>query len=195
MEDEEEELPVVSQLGKQTEDRGTYNRATVNDNMPLLQTVPRCRATGSGPDTSHSCGMAGPLNRPLHSTVGFGLVSSPTGSAEETRALLQSLIFFPEESQALSEPNLPALREEEQEEELEDGGRPDRKEEDAQEGMSVEVQIGRKLREIGDQFQQEHLEMFRQYQRAQMPGWWRLASTLFNVLFPREAAGPGGAQR
>lgn len=26
-------------------------------------------------------------------------------------------------------------------------------------GMSVEVQIGRKLREIGDKFQQDHVEM------------------------------------
>ncbi|XP_072533011.1 BCL2 modifying factor 2 [Salminus brasiliensis] len=196
MEDEEEDLPVVSHyLGRPIEDRGTHNRATVNDNMPLLQTIPRCRTTGSGPDASPPCGMTGPLHRPLHSTVGLGLVSSPTGSAEETRALLHSLIFFPEDFPAMSEQNLPAARVEEQEEEVEDKDRPDRKEEEAQEGMSVEVQIGRKLREIGDQFQQDHLEMFMQYQRVQMPGWWRLASTLFNLLFPREAVGPGGAQR
>uniref|UniRef100_A0A8B9RD69 Uncharacterized protein n=1 Tax=Astyanax mexicanus TaxID=7994 RepID=A0A8B9RD69_ASTMX len=168
MEDEEEDLPVVSQLGKPTEDRGTYNRATVNDNMPVVQTVPRYRATGSGPDASPSCGTTGPLNRPLHSTVGLGLVSMMMMMMMVMARIIMNglnmhtgLLFFPEDFPAMSEPNLPAAREEEQEEEVEDGGRPDRKEEDAQEGMSVEVQIGRKLREIGDQFQQEHLEMVR----------------------------------
>ncbi|KAL7872617.1 hypothetical protein SRHO_G00076000 [Serrasalmus rhombeus] len=211
MEDEEEDLPLPSHCcGRPLEDRATTNRATLIDNstpssggggrMPLLQTIPRCRATGSA--TAPPCGTAGPLHRPLHSTVGLGLVSSPTGSAEETRALLHSLIFFPEGDPgfaphfpATSEPNLPAAREEEQEQEEEGEGRPEGKEEDAQEGMSVEVQIGRKLREIGDQFQQEHLETFMQYQRGQLPGWWRLATTLYNLLFPREAIGPRGAQR
>ncbi|KAI4900226.1 hypothetical protein NFI96_006409 [Prochilodus magdalenae] len=80
------------------------------------------------------------------------------------RKLCQGLILFPEGESfaphflAMSEPHLPAAREEEQGEMEEDEGRPEGKEEEAQEGMSVEVQIGRKLREIGDQFQQDHLE-------------------------------------
>uniref|UniRef100_A0A3B4CVQ0 Uncharacterized protein n=1 Tax=Pygocentrus nattereri TaxID=42514 RepID=A0A3B4CVQ0_PYGNA len=159
MEDEEEDLPLPSHCcGRPLEDRATTNRATLSDNstpssggggrMPLLQTIPRCRATGSA--TAPPCGTAGPLHRPL-----------PTGSAEETRALLHSDPGFAPHFPATSEPNLPAAREEEQEQEEEGEGRPEGKEEDAQEGMSVEVQIGRKLREIGDQFQQEHLETVR----------------------------------
>lgn len=56
-------------------------------------------------------------------------------------------------------------QEEEGEEEVEEeGGRgqeDDRLAEGPAEqaGMSVEVQIGRKLREIGDKFQQDHVEM------------------------------------
>ena len=67
---------------------------------------------------------------------------------------------------ATSEPNPPAAREEGQEQEEADEGRPEGKEEDAPEGTSVEVQIGRKLREIGDQFQQEHLETVRKRARG-----------------------------
>lgn len=93
------DLPLLSHCrGRPLEDRGTTRRVVSSENstlssgeegrMPLLQTVPRCRVAGSGP--TPPCGTAGPLHRPLSSTVGLGLVSSPAGSAEETRALIHS---------------------------------------------------------------------------------------------------------
>lgn len=45
----------------------------------------------------------------------------------------------------------------------EDGRRAARPEEQA--GLSVEAQIGRKLREIGDKFQQDHVELVRTEER------------------------------
>lgn len=42
-----------------------------------------------------------------------------------------------------------------------DEGRPEEKEDERDVGVSVEIQIGRKLREMGDQFQQEHLQLVR----------------------------------
>ncbi|XP_068580611.1 BCL2 modifying factor 2 [Cebidichthys violaceus] len=59
-----------------------------------------------------------------------------------------------------------------------------------QAGASVEAQIGRKLREIGDKFQQDHVELFLRYQRQHLPAWMRLAMALFGFLFPREALLP-----
>ncbi|XP_037837594.1 BCL2 modifying factor 2 [Kryptolebias marmoratus] len=56
-----------------------------------------------------------------------------------------------------------------------------------QPGVSVEVQIGRKLREIGDKFNQDHVELFRRHQRQNLPAWMRLTMALFGFLFPREA--------
>ncbi len=43
----------------------------------------------------------------------------------------------------------------------EDEGRPEEKADERDVGISVEIQIGRKLREMGDQFQQEHLQLVR----------------------------------
>ncbi|KAM9703866.1 uncharacterized protein ACNS7B_002416 isoform 2-T2 [Menidia menidia] len=56
-----------------------------------------------------------------------------------------------------------------------------------QPGVSVEVQIGRKLREIGDKFNQDHIEVFMRHQRQNLPVWIRLTMALFGFLFPREA--------
>ncbi|KAK5615863.1 hypothetical protein CRENBAI_021101 [Crenichthys baileyi] len=64
-------------------------------------------------------------------------------------------------------------------------------------GVSVEVQLGRKLREIGDKFHQDHVEVFMRHQRQNLPAWMRLTIALFGFLFPREALVPRlrGAQR
>ncbi|XP_041814541.1 BCL2 modifying factor 2 isoform X1 [Chelmon rostratus] len=59
-----------------------------------------------------------------------------------------------------------------------------------QAGVSVEVQIGRKLREIGDKFQQDHVELLMRHQRQNLPAWMRLTMALFGFLFPREALFP-----
>lgn len=56
-----------------------------------------------------------------------------------------------------------------------------------QAGVSVEAQIGRKLREIGDKFHQDHVELFQRHQRQNLPVWMRLTMALFGFLFPREA--------
>ncbi|KAM4713313.1 BCL2 modifying factor 2 isoform 1-T2 [Anableps anableps] len=57
-------------------------------------------------------------------------------------------------------------------------------------GVSAEVQIGRKLREIGDKFHQDHIELFMRHQRQNLPVWMRLTIALFGFLFPREALVP-----
>ncbi|XP_054474449.1 BCL2 modifying factor 2 [Anoplopoma fimbria] len=80
-----------------------------------------------------------------------------------------------------------------EEEEEEGGGEEDdrmaeRPEEQA--GVSVEAQIGRKLREIGDKFQQDHVELFMRHQRQNLPAWMRLTMALFGFLFPRDALFP-----
>ncbi|KAM6915002.1 BCL2 modifying factor 2 [Xenentodon cancila] len=87
-----------------------------------------------------------------------------------------------------------------EEEEEEDGGEENHRmaagpEEQA--GVSVEVQIGRKLRQIGDKFHQEHIEMFVRHQRQNLPVWMRLTMALVGFLFPREALvpRPQGEQR
>lgn len=52
---------------------------------------------------------------------------------------------------------------------------------------SVEVRIGQKLQLIGDQFHSERVLLHRLNQRNEAgPLWWRLASTMFSLLFERE---------
>ncbi|XP_062857124.1 BCL2 modifying factor 2 isoform X2 [Trichomycterus rosablanca] len=89
-------------------------------------------------------------------------------------------------------PHCPAVAEDLGDEEQQDEGKMEEEEEEDQERMNVEVQIGRKLRQIGDQFQEEHMQLFVQYQRDQLPMWWRLTTRLYNFLFVREAFRPGG---
>lgn len=68
---------------------------------------------------------------------------------------------------------------------------------EGQAGVSAEAQIGRKLREIGDKFHQDHIELFMRHQRQNLPVWMRLTMALFGFLFQREALFPRlrGAQR
>lgn len=62
----------------------------------------------------------------------------------------------------------------EEEEEEEDRGEDIDSVAERPEELSVEVQIGRKLREIGDKFQQDHVELVRL-----APEWWsRSTATL-----------------
>ncbi|KAM6954009.1 bcl-2-modifying factor-like [Aplochiton taeniatus] len=84
-------------------------------------------------------------------------------------------------------------QEEEEEEEEEDGREEERRAVARPEGeASPEVRIGRKLREIGDHFHQEHVELFLRHQREQLPAWMRLTTALLDFLFPRELRGEGG---
>ncbi|KAM9421519.1 bcl-2-modifying factor-like isoform 2-T3 [Salvelinus alpinus] len=50
---------------------------------------------------------------------------------------------------------------------------------------STEVRVGRKLREIGDQFHQDHVQLFLRHQRDVLPVWMRLTMTLYGFLFNR----------
>ncbi|XP_067098249.1 BCL2 modifying factor 2 [Osmerus mordax] len=72
--------------------------------------------------------------------------------------------------------------------EEEEHWRAERPEEQA--GISTEARIGRKLREIGDQFDQDHLHQFLRHQRDQLPIWMRLTMALYGFLFQREAPVP-----
>ncbi|XP_039455310.1 uncharacterized protein LOC120433297 isoform X1 [Oreochromis aureus] len=78
----------------------------------------------------------------------------------------------------------------EEEEEEEDRGEDIDSVAERPEELSVEVQIGRKLREIGDKFQQDHVELFMRHHRQNLPFWMRLTMALFGFLFPREAVIP-----
>lgn len=77
---------------------------------------------------------------------------------------------------------------EEEEEEEEDNSLAERNEEQA--GVSVEAQIGRKLRQIGDKFNQDHVDLFMRHQRQNLPVWMRLTIAMLGFLFPREALIP-----
>ncbi|XP_039873789.1 bcl-2-modifying factor-like isoform X3 [Simochromis diagramma] len=79
---------------------------------------------------------------------------------------------------------------EEEEEEEEDRGEDIDSVAERPEELSVEVQVGRKLREIGDKFQQDHVELFMRHHRQNRPFWMRLTMALFGFLFPREAVIP-----
>ncbi|KAB5517054.1 hypothetical protein PHYPO_G00185050 [Pangasianodon hypophthalmus] len=173
MEDDEEDTPLPI----------TANQIEIADtrrgNMPLIQTTPRFRNSGSVPNA------VSPLRRSLHGAVGLGFLSAPSGSADDSQALLHNLIFFPGGDSGFAA-RVPSASEESGEEEQQDEGKGEERDEDR---TSVEVQIGRKLREIGDHFQQEHMQLFMQYQRNRQPIWWRLATTLYDFLFPREFIG------
>ncbi|KAF5887825.1 bmf2 isoform X1, partial [Clarias magur] len=140
MEDDEEDTPLpftVAPLEIADTQRG---------NMPLIQTTPRFRNSGSVPNA------VSPIHRSLHGAVGLGFVSTPS---DDSQALLHNLIFYPGGDSGFGV-RVPSASEEPGEEEQQDEGKGDDREEDR---ASVEVQIGRKLREIGDHFQQEHMQL------------------------------------
>ncbi|XP_036066430.1 BCL2 modifying factor 2 [Oryzias melastigma] len=100
---------------------------------------------------------------------------------------------FPAQFEPMEDRGPRPTGEEEEEEEEEDRGRQnealaERPEEQPE--VSVEVQIGRKLREIGDQFNQDHMEVFMRHRRQNVPLWMRLTAALFGLLFPRGAPPP-----
>ncbi|KTG46754.1 hypothetical protein cypCar_00042481, partial [Cyprinus carpio] len=107
----------------------------------------------------------------------------------------------------------------------EDEGRPEEKEDERDVGISVEIQIGRKLREMGDQFQLEHLQLWflsrcamtsssvismlhmqmligrddiifgLPFTQRGQMGLFQLVTTLYNFLFPQERPQNARAQR
>ncbi|XP_056219280.1 BCL2 modifying factor 2 isoform X1 [Seriola aureovittata] len=96
---------------------------------------------------------------------------------------------FPAQFEPMEDRGERQIEEEEEEGRGEEDDRmAERPEEQA--GVSVEAQIGRKLREIGDKFQQDHVELFMRHQRQNLPAWMRLTMALFGFLFPRQALVP-----
>ncbi|XP_032399029.1 BCL2 modifying factor 2 [Etheostoma spectabile] len=96
---------------------------------------------------------------------------------------------FPAQFEPMEDRGERQIEEEEEEGRVEEDDRmAERPEEQA--GVSVEAQIGRKLREIGDKFQRDHVELFVRHQRQNLPAWMRLTMALFGFLFPREALFP-----
>ncbi|XP_042359518.1 bcl-2-modifying factor-like [Plectropomus leopardus] len=94
-------------------------------------------------------------------------------------------LHFPAQFEPMEDRGERQIEEEEEEGRGEEDDRmAERPEEQA--GVSVEAQIGRKLREIGDKFQQDHVELFMRHQRQNLPAWMRLTMALFGFLFPRE---------
>uniref|UniRef100_A0A8C2F9E7 BCL2 modifying factor 2 n=1 Tax=Cyprinus carpio TaxID=7962 RepID=A0A8C2F9E7_CYPCA len=89
-------------------------------------------------------------------TGGLASLTIAPGAPEGPRALFHGNAGFRAHFPALFEPVLDGTQNAE-----EDEGRPEEKEEERDVGISVEIQIGRKLREMGDQFQQDHLQLVR----------------------------------
>ncbi|KAL1254089.1 hypothetical protein QQF64_016318 [Cirrhinus molitorella] len=120
-------------------------------------------------------------------TGGLASLTRAPGAPGGPRALFHGNAGFRPHFPALFEPVPDGTQNAE-----EDQGRPEEKEDEHDIGTSVEVQIGRKLREMGDHFQQEHLQLFTQ--RGQM-GLFQLVTTLYNFLFLQERPQNARAQR
>ncbi|XP_027140136.1 BCL2 modifying factor 2 isoform X1 [Larimichthys crocea] len=97
---------------------------------------------------------------------------------------------FPAQFEPMEDRGERQIEEEEEEEGRGEEGDGMAEEPEEQAGVSVEAQIGRKLREIGDKFQQDHVELFMRHQRQNLPAWMRLTMAVFGFLFPREALFP-----
>ncbi|XP_068998153.1 BCL2 modifying factor 2 isoform X3 [Embiotoca jacksoni] len=96
---------------------------------------------------------------------------------------------FPAQFEPMEDRGERQIEEEEEEGRGEDNDRMAERPEE-QVGVSHEAQIGRKLREIGDKFHQDHVELFMRHQRQNLPVWMRLTMALFGFLFPREGLIP-----
>ncbi|XP_062407383.1 BCL2 modifying factor 2 [Sardina pilchardus] len=102
------------------------------------------------------------------------------GEVEERQVVVEGQELEEEDGPRLAQRPLRAGEEEEEEE--------DNEQEEAR--MSVEVQIGRKLREIGDNFNQEQLQMLARHQRDHLPLWWRVGAAVFGYLLQRVDVAP-----
>ncbi|XP_048106911.1 BCL2 modifying factor 2 [Alosa alosa] len=101
--------------------------------------------------------------------------SRPEGGEVEEREVAEERAVLEDGPRLAQRPLRVAEEEEEEEEEAH---------------MSVEVQIGRKLREIGDHFNQEQLQMLARHQRDHLPLWWRAGAAVFGYLLQRVDVAP-----
>lgn len=95
---------------------------------------------------------------------------------------------FPAQFEPMEDRGERPAQEEEEDREEEENVSEQRNEE--RPAVSIEAQIGRRLREIGDKFHEDHMDVFNQHQRQNLPAWMRLTMALFGFLFPREPLFP-----
>ncbi|KAG7466321.1 hypothetical protein MATL_G00163840 [Megalops atlanticus] len=110
--------------------------------------------------------------------LGQGDNMLPCGVAQEPRRLFYGNAGF--------RLHFPARFEHVGDQEQEEEGQGEAERSAEQPALSAEVRIGQKLQMIGDQFHQEHLQLYHRNQRNQQPAWWRLAIALYTLLFERE---------
>ncbi|XP_042246850.1 BCL2 modifying factor 2 isoform X2 [Thunnus albacares] len=174
MDDEEEDMsrPISQPWGTPFRDVKYENRATqiAGQALPTVTAaVPTSQSHNNNSISINalSCGLP---RIPFHGNAG-----------------LRS--HFPAQFEPMEDRGERQIEEEEEEGRgQEDDRMAERPEEQA--GVSVEAQIGRKLREIGDKFHQDHVELFMRHQRQNLPVWMRLTMALFGFLFPRQAVIP-----
>uniref|UniRef100_A0A8C2BTF4 BCL2 modifying factor 2 n=1 Tax=Cyprinus carpio TaxID=7962 RepID=A0A8C2BTF4_CYPCA len=148
------------------EDRSTQTARTVlnsarDRDMAPFQGLARdasspCRSVDARTAFGANCG-----------TGGLASLTIAPGAPEGPRALFHGNAGFRSHFPALFEPVPDGTQNTE-----EDEGRPEEKEDERDVGISVEIQIGRKLREMGDQFQLEHLQLVRVISDETRPILW-----------------------
>ncbi|XP_071772526.1 BCL2 modifying factor 2 [Centroberyx gerrardi] len=178
MDDEEEDMsrPISQLWGTPFRDIKYEDRATQTAAGQALVAVTAAASTSQS-----------------HNNNSIGINALPCRSLQQPHILFHGNAGFRSHFPAQFEP-MEDRGERQIEEEAEEG----RGEEDdrmaerpeGQAGVSVEAQIGRKLREIGDKFHQDHVELFLRHQRQNLPAWMRLTMALFGFLFPREGLMP-----
>ncbi|XP_068610267.1 BCL2 modifying factor 2 [Brachionichthys hirsutus] len=183
MDDEEEDMSrPISQLW------GTPFRDIKYEERATQITAGQALAAAAAPSSrSHGDGSIG------ISTLACGLFRQPRMPFHGNAGLRS---HFPAHFEPMEDQGERPIEEEAEEGPGEEGGGVAARPEE-QAGVSAEAQVGRKLREIGDKFQQDHIELFLMHQRQNLPVWMRLTMALLGILFPREAPFPRlrGAQR
>ncbi|CAL8316191.1 unnamed protein product [Merluccius merluccius] len=211
MDDEEEDMalqPIISQRWGSAPYRDFKTDEVSGQHIPFAK-QPLLRHHADGPlgidlNPQH-CGSRAQSCTLLHGKS--GLQSCPVTSSScphsepmedrgERQALVEELEDEEEEEEEEREEQQQQQQQEEQAEDKEENDGGDEEDHGSAErpgervGVSVEVEIGRRLREIGDQFDHDHAELFHRHQREALPVWMRLTAALLGFLFPREAMVP-----
>ncbi|XP_051951781.1 uncharacterized protein LOC127621975 [Xyrauchen texanus] len=162
------------------------NSGRAGDMAPFQRSVAETSSTPCGNVNARSAFRAN------CGTGGLASITAAPGAPEEPRALFHGNAGFRAHFPALFEHDPDGAPNTERR--AVDEMRQEEKEDECVEGISVEIQIGRKLREMGDQFQQDHLQLFTQHHRGQL-GWFHLVTSLYNFLFPQGGPLNARAQR
>lgn len=169
MEDDAEETPLPFTASEM--DGGHAGR----ENTPRIRTRPRFQTSSSVHNTLT------PIPRSLYGSQDVRRLSStPSGSTADSQARLHDLIFFPGGDSGFGARGSPASEQTGGAKEQDEGKWREREE---------EMQIGRRLRVIGDHFQRERMQRFMRYRMEWEEICWHLATMLFIFLYPREFIG------